>query len=182
MKRFRILLLVLAGCFAIVSLQAPVSATKDWTYQAYDGPALAANQVAVLELQKPSRQLVFVSVDGKSVLRNWDGSLREDCKLNEFGGVRCKRVATSIQVLPGQHTIIFVIPYGNGVSGPGCVTNLYCNVTKHISLEAGKTYVAQAQTASSVVAQNTDITSRGLRTTTIERIEPGVEITEKPRR
>jgi hypothetical protein len=86
MKRFRILLLVLAGCFATASLQGPVSATKDWTYQAYDGPALAANQVAVLELQKPSRQLGFVSVDGKSVLRNWDGSLREDCKLNEFGG------------------------------------------------------------------------------------------------
>jgi hypothetical protein len=181
MKRFRILLLVLAGCFATASLQGPVSATKDWTYQAYDGPALAANQVAVLELQKPSRQLGFVSVDGKSVLRNWDGSLREDCKLNEFGGVRCKRVATSIQVLPGQHTIIFVILYGSGVSG--CVTNSACSVTKDISLEAGKTYVAQAKTPSSVVAQNTTTTPGGRRSTTIiERIEPGVEITEKPGR
>jgi hypothetical protein len=182
MKRFRILLLVLTCCFATGSLQAPGSATKDFTYQAYDGPALAANQVAVLELQKPSRNLGFVSVDEKIVSRNWDGSLRESCKLNEYGGVRCKRIVTSIQLLPGPHTILFFILYGKGVSGPECVRNLYCTVTKNISLEAGKTYVAQANTPSRVVAQDTTITGRGRRVTTLESIEPGVEITEKPTR
>ena len=185
MKRFRILLLILAACFATVLLQAPVSATKDWTYQAYDGPALASNQVAVLELQKPNPkpELVLLSVDGKSILRNWDGSLREDCKLNKVGVINCKHVVTSVQVLPGKHTIIFSILYWYGVFGPNCVTNFYCTVTKDISLEAGKTYVAQQRTPSSVVAQNTATTGVGRKeTTTIERIEPGVEITEKPRR
>lgn len=178
MKRFGTLLLVLASCFATVSLRPLVAATKDFTYQAYDGPPLAANQVAVVELHSP-RSPVFISIDGKPLSRKWDGSLREDCKLNEFGGTRCKRIPTAIQVLPGKHTIIFAILYYQGVSGPNCVTNLYCTVTKDISLEAGKTYVAKTITPSSVVAQNTVATNRGLVTTTIERIEPGVEITEK---
>ncbi len=158
MKRLRIAGIIIA-VFGIVS----ATSAQEAPYQAYAGPALPRNQVAVIEKSHyryhslfgktsvDDSHLTLFRVDGKYLKRNWDGSPRTDCKQRSKHAVAagdCFIMPDSVQVLPGTHTIEVItrlgyfpgaMPTGMEIHGQDC-TGVTCSVSKDISLEAGKTY------------------------------------------
>ena len=135
-----------------------------YDYQAYSGPALPQDKIAILD---PGTLAIWL--DGKDLHYNWDGSLREGCephKLTKFepDPFRCRDARLLVRVLPGRHTIGVRLlgTHGVEITGDGCRTYRYqwrpedsqppvdpglklfrgslCNYSVDVPLEAGKIY------------------------------------------
>lgn len=139
---------IIVAVFTITSASG-----KDLTYQAYSDPATDHDQIAVI---KWGGDLSLVSVDGRSVLHNWDGSTRKDCKSKQQcykdhnHQKRCSDLwychdeVRAVELLPGSHTIVFLSKPGAAsglLSGPGCFLDR-CTIDKDVSVEAKRTYEA----------------------------------------
>ena len=127
---------------AVLNTQRPE--LPEWPYRAYIGPALPADQVAVLTFS--AEQFSLLSIDGYRINHNWDGSLfRKTDKKRPPGW--------EVELLPGHHTLSFY-PY-SFFHKRGLVGTSVHPIDKEIDVKAGKTYRARMMT------QNGGVTGYG---------------------
>ncbi len=127
--------------FSLIMLVTGLLFTGCETYQAYQGPALPRERVAILKcvahwrMMKPVPYVMVEAVDGTSALVPYRGSVQSLLGMKS----QRKHLTSSIELLPGHHTVSFIpVPlYGETVT-----TNL---ITENIYVEAGKTYNAKVR-------------------------------------
>ena len=108
-------------------------------YQDYSGPARRQDQVATLVSD------VEMTIDGRNLHYNRDGSLRDGCKQHKGSKTappyRCRLTHLIVTLPPGHHTIGAILYLGGGIkiSGPNCYPYL-CLLSKDIDVDAGRTY------------------------------------------
>lgn len=155
--RVALILLIATASAPGVSCQpaagaAPGRSAEKTSYQAYEGIKRPPGQVAILTLGiyggnlLDNGRLIPEALDGRDPTYNYDGSLRSGCTMKKGNQLRCKKIST-IELLPGTHTIRVWEMGVIMMSGPGCTPHAGCILTTEFTVEAGKFYSLDADFA-----------------------------------